>query len=235
VNYIETEEFINRCFSVEDVVTYLRNKGVEVSNSTIRKEIDHKLKDNSIIRIGRSRYIINSEKKEKYTPSYSRESNKIINAISKTYPLVEFTVFESKQLNEFLNHQIAHNTVFISVEKDLQGHIFNLLKDKYFGKVLLNPSKEEYFKYWTDNTIVVNRLVTEYPSNKERKYQLKMEKMLVDIFANKIEAESFNKEELKSIYSEAINKYVIDRSSLLRYARRRNVESKVKALLNSNL
>ena len=41
--------------------------------------------------------------------------------------IVSFVVFESVLLNEFLNHQIAQNTIYIQVERDLSSYIFNVL------------------------------------------------------------------------------------------------------------
>ncbi len=68
--------------------------------------------------------------------------------IYEAHPFLEYRIFELVQTNEFLNHQIAHNSVFVYVEADLGDFVFETLKEKFPGKILLNPSVEEYHLYW---------------------------------------------------------------------------------------
>jgi len=48
-----------------------------------------------------------------YRPYYSREAKKVAEEISLIHPEIPFVIFESVLLNEFLNHQIAQNTIYI--------------------------------------------------------------------------------------------------------------------------
>ena len=74
-----------------------------------------------------------------------------------------FRIFELVQLNEFVNHQIAHNVIFVSVESGWGSYVFDSLKDQYVGKILLNPSVEIFHQYWSDDMIVIQKLVSESP------------------------------------------------------------------------
>lgn len=47
---------------------------------------------------------------------------------------LEYQIFELVQMNGFLNHQIAHNAVFVFVEADLGDFVFETLKEKFPGR-----------------------------------------------------------------------------------------------------
>lgn len=68
----------------------------------------------SIIKIGYNSYKLNDDtNKMTFTPSYSNLALKIIDKINNKFPDIEFMVFESTQLNAFLRHLIAKNTIFV--------------------------------------------------------------------------------------------------------------------------
>ena len=45
----------------------------------------------------------------------------LMEKISKKFPYVSFTVFETVLMNNFLNHLIAQNTIFLQVERESRG------------------------------------------------------------------------------------------------------------------
>lgn len=59
--------------------------------------------------------------------------------IGAAHPYLDFRIFELVQLNEFVNHQIAQNMIFVSVEGELEEDVFNTLWENYEGSVLLKP------------------------------------------------------------------------------------------------
>nr|WP_319521086.1 DUF6577 family protein [uncultured Sphaerochaeta sp.] len=131
-----------------------------------------------------------------------------------------YRVWELSWLNEFFNHQLAHNQIFLEVEKDGSDFVFSTLTEKFPGKILLKPKAQEILRYGTDDGIIIDRLVTEAPKSYGEPYQVPLEKLIVDLFANKYLMLS------KGDYPAAIElmftKYRIDQVSMLRYARRRN-------------
>ena len=60
---------------------------------------------------------------------------------------------------------------------------------------------------------------------------MSIEKILVDIVAEKTFENLYSKSEVKRIYETAYQRYIIDNTKLLRYARRRNKEKIVKEYL----
>ncbi|HCJ94117.1 MAG TPA: hypothetical protein DHV69_02565, partial [Sphaerochaeta sp.] len=88
-------------------------------------------------------------------------------------------------LNEFFNHQLAHNQIFLEVEKDGCDFVFSSLVEKFPGRVLLRPKAQEIVQCGTDDGIIIDRLVTEAPKSNGEPYHVPLEKLIVDLFANK--------------------------------------------------
>lgn len=63
-------------------------------------------------------------------------------------------------------------------------------------------------------------------------HQLRLEKLLVDLVADKFTSGLINNSETADIYEHCFKQYNIDVKKILRYARRRNAEKKIKELLN---
>lgn len=49
--------------------------------------------------------------------------------ISKKFPYISFTVFETVLMNNFLNHLIAQNTIFLQVERESSIYIFYVWRE----------------------------------------------------------------------------------------------------------
>jgi len=88
------------------------------------------------------------------------------------------------------------------------------------GRVLLRPKARELQQYSTDDGIIINHLVTEAPKSDGERYQVPLEKLIVDLFANK--NLMLSKGEYPSAIEMMFSKYRIDQVAMLRYARRRN-------------
>jgi hypothetical protein len=175
-----------------------------------------------IVRVGRNQYkkVGKEPKKNIFTGKYSHIALQVIDYMQKQFPLLSYRVWELSWLNEFFNHQLAHNKIFVEVEKDGCDFVFSSLVEKFPGRVLLRPKVQELLRYGTDDGVIIDRLVTEAPKSDDEPYQVPLEKLIVDLFANKSLMLS------KGDYATAIEmmfaKYCIDQVSMLRYARRRN-------------
>lgn len=143
-----------------------RNK--DATESSCRFVLQKLLDSGSIARVGRNNYCVNDKTSRKYTHEYSDLATSVAGKIRETYPELDFRIFELVQLNEFVNHQIAHNAVFIFVEGDLGEYVFDTLKEEYAGHILLNPNADMYHQYWADDMLVIKKLITEAPKGIRR-------------------------------------------------------------------
>ena len=175
-----------------------------------------------IVRVGRNQYkkAGKEPKKSIFTGAYSPVALQVIQYIQERFPLLSYRAWELSWLNEFFNHQLAHNQIIVEVEKDGCDFVFSSLVEKFPGRVLLRPKAQEILHYGIDDGIIVDRLVTDAPKSDGEPSQVPLERLIVDLFANK------NLMLSKGDYPSAIEmmfaKYRIDQVSMLRYARRRN-------------
>lgn len=226
---LKTETYYTR----QDLFDHMKGDIPELCDTAFRYRLKKMLAEGDIIRVGRNVYQKNERCLTNYSYKYSEIASEIANHIEVRYPKLDFRIFESVQLNEFLNHQIAHNTIFVFVEADLSEFVFEMLKEIYPGKVLIKPSLEEFHRYWIDGMTVIDKLTTETPKGKNKFWHTELEKMLVDIIRNELIMSNFERSELPQIYEYAFAKYVVDESQLFRYARRRTIEKEIIELIEN--
>ena len=143
------------------------------------------VKRGKLVHISRNQYALFDRKKDEYSPVYSQSAVDIKNHIAEKYPAIGFTVFESTLLNEFLNHLIARNTIFVQTELDTSAFIFDFIRENVQPNVLYKPSEKEYSRYWQPDMIVVLDWTSQAPLNLSAPHDITAEKMLVDIYSDK--------------------------------------------------
>lgn len=221
-----------RCFNFEDFSAALQDSLAPLGEASMRKLLQKMLKSGEIIRTGRNAYYVPQSPMAIYQHEYSNLSNQVAKTMQDHYALLPFSIFELIQLNEFVNHQLAHNGVFLSVEEDVMEFVFDTMKEAYPGKVLFDPTLELYHQYWYDGIIVINKLVTEAPQDPLVPWHTRLEKLLVDLFCEKILMESISESEFPTLLEDAFSRYVIDESCLFRYAKRRGADKRLKKLIS---
>lgn len=191
-----------------------------------------KLKQEKEIQVvGRGKYIRTEKERGSYEyHAHSMKFQMIEELVKTEYPLVIFQMWELIQMNEFVNHQIAKNVIFVEVENMLEEPVFHLLHENY-PHVLFSPTKNQFYRQkGIDDTVVVQKIISEAPRSIHA-HACVLEKILVDIFSNKITGELIEKSEYKGILEDSFAKYQIDESKLLRYARRRNREQDIRCFI----
>ena len=218
-------------FSRAEFMETIQENGKTISEASFKLELQKLLKKGSIVRVGRNKYCVAKDGVRIYAYEYSDDAKAVAELLKKKFPYLDFTIMDFVQLNEFVNHQLAHNVIHVSVEEDLGDFVFDALKEKYPGKVLINPTPEIYHQYWYDGMIVVGKLVSEAPMGQKEKWNTRIEKLLVDVITNSILLSSVSETELTNIYEEAFEKYAIDESCMFRYAKRRGAEKKIREFI----
>ena len=206
----------------EDLFRIFRSEKQDLRESTFRWTLYNMLQKQEIFRTGYDSYITKRpEKCSIYKPHYSDRARAVMELLEENYSGLNFVMFESVLLNEFLNHQIAQNTMYVQVEKEVSSYIFDVLQEKYNGNILYKPGKKEFDKYWRRGCIVVLELISQAPLSQETPHEIVAEKMLVDIIAEKSIAATFSPSELPFIFENVIGNYQVDKRRVDRYAGRR--------------
>lgn len=211
-------------FSRADIYKYAKDINSEFRETQMRYLLGKMLEDGAVIRVARNCYKKNLKLNEKhaYTTGYSNLAVSLIQNMKVDFPLLDFRIWEICWLNEFLNHQIAYNKIFLEVEYIGCEFVYSKLLDDYAGRILLRPNEKELLRYGTDNGIIIERLIGESPKGRCDFYNVCLEKIIVDMFANKTLQIMLSQGDYPMAITDMFNKYVIDQTKLFRYARRRN-------------
>lgn len=220
------------CFNRRELFNEMQTCLHGLTQASFKARLQSLLNQGVIARIGRNAYCVCGAHDRPYSYDYSREARDIAGHIADNHPFLDFRIFELIQFNEFLNHQIAHNTFFVSVEKGLGEFVFDSLKEIYPGKVLIYPTAEMYHQYWSEGMIVILALPTEAPRDRDNLWATCIEKLLVDAFCDKLILSAYPSEEKTTLFENAFSQYAVDESRLFRYARRRNAEARLRDFLH---
>lgn len=216
-------------YSRKELVDMLRNLKANLSDGTYNWILGRLVSDGQLIRQGYDTYRLSDGiSKKEYRPDYSKDALSVMSDIQSKYPYVRFTVFETVLMNEFLNHLIANNTIFIQVEKESSIFIFRYLQEAGYQNVLYKPDVSDFDLYWAKGSIIVTDLISESPIRTDNPGEILLEKILVDMLADKLIATTFSKAELPDVFEQAKSRYCLDKVRMQRYARRRNRQDEVK-------
>jgi hypothetical protein len=232
MNYEMLLEKLNSIKTFDRQTLYETVKDLDkvISKNSINWLLNKLISNGDIIRIARNQYmvVIDAERiKRKYSPLNSDKMNRVGKFMQEKYPLVNYCIWETVQLNEFLNHQIAHNLIVIEVENMLENAVFSALQGEFDKKVLLKPSGKELMYYSENDTIAVIKLISEAPVNRKESHTNTIEKLLVDFETNMIMLSIISPSEYDHMYYDIFEKFIVDKSKLMRYARRRNALEKI--------
>ena len=220
-NYFDRDELFAEMKSVEPGLT----------ESNFKARLQKLLQSEKIGRVGRNAYCVCQRNMHLYSHEYSKLARDIAAFIREKHEYLDFNIFELAQLNEFLNHQIAHNTIFLYIEADLQDFVFDELNEKYERKVFLEPTLKLYHRYMTDDMVVISKLPSEAPKGRTEFWHTDLEKMLIDTMSDEIIGSTFDKAELQVVFENAFRNYIVNESKFFRYARRRSVEKEIRAFI----
>ena len=221
----------SQVFTRQALYNLFKENNKDLSYNSVGWIIDEGLKSNLLFKVGSDSYSRKKETRNTYSPHYSEFSKELLSKMEERFPELEYTLFETLLLNEFVNHLYAHNILVLQVEKDLCPFTFDFLNELFPGKVLFNPSSDDLGRYQSDNCIILENRISEAPFDKEHPHFITMEKLLVDTVSDKAIKELIPTSEVSNIYENAKLIYKSDLTKIRRYAKRRNAWSKVEALL----
>jgi len=173
--------------------------------------------------------------KEKFAPTLSLIVKRLNDEIKETFPYLEYLIWETNILHEFMIHQPGQNQIILETEKGTEESVFNRLNEKYPGQTFLDPNRItiERYVFQQPETIFISKLVTQTAMGKrvDGVPYAKIEKILVDILVDDEKYFIFQGQELASIFDNVFSHYLINEKSLLRYAGRRNAFPRLKQFI----
>jgi hypothetical protein len=192
-----------------------------ISNELARKRTETLVRNGILKKIAKGIYSIGPQ--INYAPIFEPSLIRLCKKLKAKFPYAKFCLWDTRQLNEFMLHQPGRFYLMVETEPDVSESAFNFLND--FNKnVFQSEDQNMIYKYASlnFNSIIVNDLISEAPVQTIDKIPTAtLEKILIDIFCDKDLYITFQGSELSMIFQTAFEKYTINKSKLLRYAKRR--------------
>jgi uncharacterized protein DUF6577 len=227
-NYFHHKNF----FSTNEVYEYFKKIKPEIKRSTVRWFIYKLIQQGLLQRVGHGIYSLGEERK--FITSLNNKQKEIAFRIKEQFPFITYCIWDTSVLTEFYRHLNINNFFIVEVEKDAVSALFYFLKESN-KSTFKEPSKEivEDFILNTETAVVVKPLISEAPLNIVDKIQVpSLEKILVDLYADKDLFYFLHGNELLNIFKSAFDKYTINSNRLFRYAKRRNKKDQIKNILD---
>jgi hypothetical protein len=174
--------------------------------------------------------------KKQFDPLPSPIQDTLGKTMREIYPYLDYLMWETRLLHEWMTHQPGGNQIILETEKDACESVFNHLREQYLGQVFLEPDRPLLERYVLPlpESILIARLVSQSPKRKLNGLTTpRLEKILVDIFADPELFFVFQGDELARIYENAFGLYWISEKTMFRYAGRRKVEAKLKEFIQT--
>lgn len=225
----------NQVVTKRDIINVADSLGGNPNDATFRNLIDDLIDGKYIKRVSRNHYVKKSlkevEGKKIYRGNLSAKSYDLINEVSSISSGIYFRVWELNFLNEFVNHLIGRNVIFLEVDKESINYVCSMIQENHKGDLLLEPTEKEIDYYLYGDIIVMTKLISEAPQNTEHPHEVPLEKIIVDLFSNKVLTSFISKADYPEALEKMFDKYIVDQNKLFRYARRRGKSQAIKEFI----
>lgn len=241
MQYLKLKENINFFFQGNDnlskkqLVSEIRKSFPDLADNTITIYLSRLKKEGVLYTV--SRGIYKTENTERFQPFISKFLKQTYNRVKNSFPYINFCVGDTAWLNDFMIHQPFKNYTYIEIEKDVTESVFNFLNKQPKIKAFLYSDKKLFEKYWTDNqdVLIVKNLVSEAPLTNIRNVAIpSLEKLLVDVLIDTA-LFSAQQSEKEIIIKNALTTFTVNKSKMLRYAKRRNRKEELSSLIDIRL
>jgi hypothetical protein len=151
---------------------------------------------------------------------------KLIRAIEKAFPLLDFAVWSTVQLNPWLHHLLARPLHFVSAPEDALPPVGDRLRGEGW-EVAVNPPASVAAKSIQpgEKMVILRPTLSRQP--KPEKRQASIEQILVDLIAETGPTSLMDAAEAQDVVTAIINRQLVQVASLQRYAatRKNHIEA----------
>jgi hypothetical protein len=222
--------------TLQDISEYFYVHG-EMTDNNIAVLINRWINQGILSRIKKGIYVLTNEKKKSFTLLPDEIAMEIGKLFSEKYPELTYCVWNTDTLNNFATHQTFNPFYLFETEADVLENVFYLFKEHNFN-VFLSPDEELINKYIVDseNPIIIKKIVSRAPlmQNESIPYPA-IEKILVDIFVDKVIFHFLQGSELVTVYNEVFNNYAVNITKMLNYADRRKAKEDIVSFIRAEV
>jgi len=214
-----------------DIYEFYRQFEPQIKHSTVNWRVYHLVQTGILSRIGRGRFILGN--KTAFAPILTPTLRKVYGKLHNRFPFVQMCLWHTSVLNKLMVHQPGRFHTMVEVDKEAAESVFYFLRDQD-RNVFFKPGAEvldQYVSLETETT--VRQLVSEAPIQFiDNTPTITIEKLLVDVFLDKILFSAQQGSELKVIFKNALEMFPVNENTMLRYANRRGRKKAFQVYLN---
>ncbi|MCL2785929.1 MAG: hypothetical protein FWD81_01725 [Methanomassiliicoccaceae archaeon] len=217
-------------FSRQDLLGALLRKYPDYNAGSFNRHLSKMISRGILESVGENMYITVSLGTARDVYVYDEPSTELSDVesfLNTEFPLADILVWETGQLNEFLDHLTAQSMVIVMVERMLMDAVFERMKER-FTSVLFAPGPSDLRRYGGNGTIVINRLSSRYPKNSKHRHGYSIEKLAVDLFAERTMEAFVNADDRPTALEVAFRRYRVNETKLFNYARTRRVDAEIR-------
>ncbi len=151
---------------------------------------------------------------------------KLIRAGEKAFPLLDFTVWSTAQINPWMHHLLAQPVAFLHAPIDTLESVGDTLSAKGW-EVAVNPPPSVGPKsvHPGEKMVVLRPALTKQPASQGR--QDAIEKVLVDLMAEAHRLSLMDQSEAEGVVREIRSRYLVQVAEMQSYAKFRKLKSTV--------
>ena len=209
-------------FKSSDVALLARQLGLNISAGTLRVYLTEATASGLIHDAGRGWYSRLSE----VVTLDSKPVAKLIRAVEKAFPLLEFTVWSTAQINPWMHHLLAHPVAFLHAPTYTLESVGDTLRAQGW-EVSVNPPPSAGPKSVRpgEKMVVLRPTLTKQPPSQRR--QDSVEKVLVDLVAETQRLSLMDQPEAEGVAREIMSRHLVQISEMQSYAKFRKLKSTV--------
>ena len=209
-------------FRLEEIRALINEKELALKDSSLKVYLSEAVKQGHIHDAGRGWYSCLSDA----VPLDTKPVAKLIRAVEKALPLLEFTVWSTAQINPWMHHLLAQPVAFLHAPADALESIGDELRNQGW-EVAVNPPPSAGPKaiHPGEKMVVLRPTLTKQPPSQGR--QDSVEKMLVDLVAETQRLPLMDQSEAEGVVREILSRYLVQLAEMHSYAKFRKLKSSV--------
>jgi hypothetical protein len=210
-------------FSLAAVRRSLVAAEIELSDDTLREYMSEAMTIGIVSDAGRGWY----SRHDKPASLDPKLVAKILRAVKKAFPLLDFCCWSTVQFNPFAQHLIGQPTIFLYAESDALETVAENLRDTGWN-AWANPGKTEVERFVRpgERPVILRPAKNAQPEAKE--HVASIEKALVDLLVEANKLQLMDEAEVQRIIDGALGAGLLQLTVLFGYAEdlKKNIESK---------
>lgn len=209
-------------FSLTAVKRALTAADIDLADDTLREYMSEAMATGIVADAGRGWY-----SRHKMPVSLDpKPVAKVIRAVKKAYPLLDFCCWSTVQFNPFALHLIAQPTIFLYAESDALHSVAENLKENSWD-AWADPGKNEVERYIKpgERTVILRPSIQKQPESKDQVAPL--EKALVDLKIESSRLHLMDSAEVQGIVDAVLSSGLLQVTALIGYSevKRERLES----------